>query len=227
MYERFFLPSLNTKRFELHAYTLDQEGSGEFLAEDFKNCIRFKLAKIIESIKINQGEIVVWSDVDIQFFGLQPDHILPYFQPAFDLAAQRLNYRSEDVCGGFYAVRCSPRTLDFFHQVNELTLNKTEGNEQDAINLALKMLVPEIRWRFFGGQFYARTHGIRIPVDAVLHHATGLVAGNAVSHKISLLKQLEHFERWGNIRRRLFVLQQLPASLRRKLLGAIRSFGPA
>jgi hypothetical protein len=221
LFERFFLPSLDTASFELHSSFLDQEGSGEFLADDFKNCIRFKLTKIIESIQNSPGAIIVWSDVDLQFFGLTPKQVSSYFEPDFDFVAQRLNYRDAQVCGGFYAIRCSERTLRFFQSVEEVTLNQTEGNEQDAINLVLKAGSPEIGWRFFGREFYARTHGIAIPVNAVLHHATGLIPGSAVQHKVLLLRQLEHFEKWHHIRRRLFVVQQAPASLKRKLSTAM------
>ena len=225
LYERFFLPSLDTESFELHSSFLDQEGGGEFLAADFKNCIRFKLTKIIESIQKHLGAIIVWSDIDLQFFGLKPRQISLYFEPDFDFIAQRLNYQGTNVCGGFYAIRCSEQTLEFFHQVEELTLSATGGNEQDALNLVLKTGSPNIKWRFFGPEFYARTHGIGIPVNAVLHHATGLVPGNAVQHKILLLRQLEHFERWSNIRRRLFVLRQAPASLGRRLSAMTRRSG--
>jgi hypothetical protein len=44
LYERFFLSSLDRKSFELFPYTLNQKGAGEFLADDFKRCIQFKLA---------------------------------------------------------------------------------------------------------------------------------------------------------------------------------------
>jgi Nucleotide-diphospho-sugar transferase len=224
LYERFFLPSLDTESFDLHSSFLDQEGSGDFLADDFKNCIRFKLTKIIESIQNHPDATIVWSDVDLQFFGLEPSHISSYFEPDFDFVAQRLTYRDTHVCGGFYAIRCSGQTLAFFRQVEELTLSTTDGNEQDAINLVLNSGSPKFKWQFFGREFYARTHGIAIPINAVLHHATGLVEGNGVQQKIFLLRQLEHFEKWSNIRRRLFVLQQAPASLKRKL-SASRRFG--
>jgi hypothetical protein len=222
LYERFFLPSLDQDSFELHSSFLDQEGSGEFLADDFKNCIRFKLAKILESIENNSGAIIIWSDVDLQFFGLRPSNISSYFEPGYDFIAQRLNYRDASVCGGFYAIRCSGQALDFFHQVEELTLSTTRGNEQDAINLVLGSGSSKIKWGFFGREFYARTHGIGIPINAVLHHATGLVPGNAVHNKTRLLGQLEHFEKWSNIRRRLFIFQQAPASLTRKLSALTR-----
>lgn len=216
LFKRFFLPSLDTKTFELHSYTLDQAGTGDFLTKDWKSCIQFKLIKIIESIQTNPGAIIVWSDVDIQFFGLQPDHILSYFRPDIDFVAQRWSYKNQDVCGGFYAIRCSTKMRDFFYEVVELTSRETNGNEQPAINLALRKSSPGIKWRCFGREFYSRSHGIHIPAQAIMHHATCLVEGDAVNQKVSLLAQLQSFERWNYLTKQLYILQQIPGSVRRR-----------
>jgi hypothetical protein len=45
----------------VHAFLFEQGGIGEFLANDFKKCIEFKLAKIIESIQQNPGGIILWA----------------------------------------------------------------------------------------------------------------------------------------------------------------------
>jgi hypothetical protein len=216
LYERFFLPSLDTNAFELNPCFLEQEGAGAFLAEDWKSCIRFKLEKILESIHQNLGSIVVWSDIDIQFFGLQPSHILSYFAQETDFVAQRWSLADDVICGGFYSIRCSPRMYDFFTEVSMLTPERTGGNEQDAINLALKTSPTRIRWRGFGPEFYSRSHGIRIPHNALLHHATCIVPKDYVNQKISMLENLQNFNRWHPIQKQLFVLKQLPGALKRK-----------
>jgi hypothetical protein len=216
LYERFFVPSLDSNAFELNPCVLEQDGAGEFLADDFKNCIRFKLEKILESIQQNPGAIVVWSDIDIQFFGLQPGHILSYFDQASDFVAQRLSLAGDDICGGFYAIQSSPKMYDFFVEVSNLTRDKTGGNEQVAINLALKTSHIRVRWRFFGPEFYSRTHGIRIPPNALLHHATCVVANDSVNQKISLLTKLQNFDQWHPLKKRLYVFQQMPGALKRK-----------
>ena len=108
LYEEFFLPSLNQDDFELHALDLEQEGKGEFLADDFKQCILFKVEQIIASIKRHQQEIIVWSDVDIQFFGLTANKMLaPFKNDKLLFAVQRLARGRNDVCGGFYALKCN------------------------------------------------------------------------------------------------------------------------
>jgi hypothetical protein len=217
LYERFFLPSLDTNAFELHAHFLDQAGAGDFLADDFKNCIRFKLEKILESIRENPDSVLVWSDIDIQFFGLRPRHIFSYFGSQEDFVGQRLSRTTEEVCGGFYAIRCSAKTNEFFEEVRELTRNETGGNEQDAINLALKTSRIRLNWRLFGLEFYSRTHGVRIPFDALLHHATCVSSKNYIQQKISLLARLQNFDRWSRLRKQLYVFQEVPGVLKRKL----------
>jgi hypothetical protein len=217
LYERFFLPSVAGNGFELVPYLLEQEGTGDFLAQDFKTCIAFKLQKILESIRDNPNEIVVWSDVDIQFFKLEPRHITSYFAPETDFVAQRLTFARREICGGFYAIRCSRKMEDFYEEVATITCSETDGNEQDAINLLLQRSPGRIHWCLFGREIYSRTHGFQIPPTALLHHATCFVLGNSVNQKFSLLTQLERFDRWSPLRKRLYWMIQAPAALKRRL----------
>jgi hypothetical protein len=216
LYERFFLPSLDIRAFELNPCLLEQDGAGEFLADDFKSCIRFKLEKILESIDQNPGAILVWSDIDMQFFGLQPSHILAYFDQETDFVAQRWSSASDEICAGFYAIRSSLKMRDFFIEVTDLTLEKTGGNEQEAINIALKTSPIRLQWRLFGPEFYSRSHGVRIPPNALLHHATCVVPKDYVNQKISLLTKLQNFDQWHPLKKRLYVLHQVPGALKRK-----------
>src|SRR6516162_9736893 len=105
---------------------------------------------------------------------------------------------------------------DFFIEVSDLTRDNTGGNEQDAINLALKTSPLHVRWRFFGPEFYSRSHGIRIPPNALLHDATYVAPDDHVNQKIRLLAQLQNFDRWPPLKKRLYVLHQLPGAVKRK-----------
>jgi Nucleotide-diphospho-sugar transferase len=204
LFDRFFLPSLDQTQFVLHAAELDQAGDGEFLADDFKRCILFKLDEIITSISRHDGQVIIWSDIDIQFFGMQAADILkPFEQPGLQFAAQRLNQETDLACGGFYAIRCCSESLDFFRAVRETTVSETHGNEQEAINLLLRR--PEaLHWQLLDARFYARSHGVRMPCPVVMHHATCILPGDAVRQKIKLLSELENYHQWSASRRMSF-----------------------
>lgn len=217
LYEQFFLPSLNHDQFEFHALDLEQEGKGEFLADDFKKCILFKLEQIIASIQRHDGSIIVWSDVDIQFFGLTHSKMLsPFADKDLLFAVQRLARGRNEACGGFYAIRCNSQTLAFFESVYKTTIHETNGNEQDAINLLLQK--PDApKWVFLGPEFYARTHGVWLPKNSVLHHATCIIPGDAVAQKTLLLRGLVNFHQWSNARRFVFRFTSSGKALLRKL----------
>ncbi|OYW76677.1 MAG: hypothetical protein B7Z37_07700 [Verrucomicrobia bacterium 12-59-8] len=216
LYDRFFLPSLDHTQFDLHALELDQAGDGEFLADDFKRCILFKVDEIITSISRHEGQVIIWSDIDIQFFGMLAADILgPFEQPGLQFVAQRLNKKTDHACGGFYAIRCCRESLDFFRAVRRATVSETQGNEQDAINLLLRR--PEaLHWQLLGDHFYARSHGVRMPWPVVMHHATCIQPGDAVRQKIKLLHELENYHHWSVPRRVLFQCKAFAkAALRR------------
>jgi len=216
LYERFFLPSLNTEEFELHALDLEQKGNGEFLADDFKRCILFKVEQIIASILRHPGQIILWSDVDIQFFGLTAAKVRAIFsEETLDYAVQRLTSKTDEACGGFYALRCSPVMLSFFQAVMQSTMHETEGNEQNAINLLLHRSGAP-KWQLMGPEYYARTHGVWLPKNAVIHHATCIVAGDAVKQKTELLEQLADFNHWSITRRGWFRITSVFKALLRK-----------
>jgi hypothetical protein len=217
LYERFFLPSLNQDQFDLHALDLEQEGKGEFLADDFKRCILFKLEQIIASIKRHEGTIIVWSDVDIQFFGLTASKMLaPFLDKDLLFAVQKLARGRNDACGGFYAIKCNQQTLAFFEIVLQTTIHETNGNEQDAINLLLQKAGAP-KWEFLGPEFYARTHGVWLPKSAVIHHATCIVPGDAVAQKTQLLEGLVNFHQWSITRRFIFRISSSAKAILRKL----------
>jgi nucleotide-diphospho-sugar transferase len=215
LFNDFFLPSLDQEQFNLQSLELDQTGAGEFLADDFKRCILFKVEQIIASIRRHEGQIIVWSDIDIQFFAMKADDILaPFRDASLQFAAQRLNKKSDVVCGGFYAIRCCRETADFFEAVLDATVHKTQGNEQDAINLLLRS-PGALHWQLLGSQFYARSHGALLPPNLVLHHATCILPGDAVRQKIKLLSELENHHRWSLLRHILFQCKVLAKSLLR------------
>src|SRR5262245_17990581 len=64
----FFLPSL-PKNMDLRLHSFDTPKMRNFRDNGFLRAIRQKLDLVVESIRENDNDLIVWADVDIQFFG--------------------------------------------------------------------------------------------------------------------------------------------------------------
>jgi len=62
-----FLPSLPAG-WNPVIHQIELAGPGDYLSEDFLQCIRIKTQLIVESLEDRSGDLVVWSDVDIFFY---------------------------------------------------------------------------------------------------------------------------------------------------------------
>lgn len=216
LYDAFFRPSVS-KEFEIVPIDSNTLGEGDFLSDSFKECILQKLHAICSSIKRNWGEIIVWSDVDIIFLELTPTHIISAMDPDIDYCAQQLVRGHNEVCGGFYAIRCNPQTLALFERVIEITQSITKGNEQDALNLALsKDMVNGIKWKLFDDSYYARTHGIRLPQPILIYHATCLTNNSSIRQKVEQLSTFKGFLSWNSLNRWTYYAFEIPSSVLRK-----------
>jgi len=68
LFEEYFVPSLKNTDLELHAYKTKQFGSGEFGTHNFAKAVLDKINIIIRAVEENDGDIFIYSDVDIIFF---------------------------------------------------------------------------------------------------------------------------------------------------------------
>ena len=76
LYENHFLPSL-PEGFELHTKEIEQEcATGSYYKDGWDKTCYKKVQYYKEICEQNQGETYVFSDVDIQFFGLTPEDLL-------------------------------------------------------------------------------------------------------------------------------------------------------
>ena len=185
----FFLPSL-ADDVELVLSSYQVEGPGDFLDHGFLQTIQQKLDLIIESVNRHDGQVIVWADVDIQFFD---SFVAPVRELTshYDLCFQAENSFNSEVNAGFAAMRCSADTRAFFERVKTLAL-ESGRNEQPVVNdlLAANETNGIVVGRF-PPTFYAPTQG-PLPEELVLHHANGTVP---TEDKTSLELKLEQL-RW-------------------------------
>src|SRR4051812_19412588 len=75
LFKDYFLPTV-PGGFTVTSSLLEIEGAGDYLSAEFLRCISGKIELVLKSIKDNWGDVIVWSDIDIQFFNLQPALLL-------------------------------------------------------------------------------------------------------------------------------------------------------
>jgi len=151
-----------------------------------------KLELIVKSIKENINDIIVWSDVDIQFFGKCENAILESLKDK-DIVFQRKWLCRDEVNVGFHAMKCNERTLRLWEYVLRYCRKNIcdFGNErfplgeQDVVNRILHDDILDIKWGILPDSIWAKSCGLEPPIDILLHHA------NCVGKINRKLKQLE------------------------------------
>jgi len=94
-----FLPSI-PETFSVHAESIEVAGPGDFLSPEFLHCINQKISLIIESLRTNLGDVIVWADIDIRVFSLSPSKLASELGE-HDIAFQREGKKGEGSRGPF------------------------------------------------------------------------------------------------------------------------------
>ena len=118
-------------------------------------------SEIKNAIKLHEGEIILRSDVDIQFFQSCEETILETMD-GVEVAFLADEGHGNKVNGGFMGVRCNSTTYDVFD-----FLEKTQGNQRTCQSYLDEKGIP---YSLFPRSFYCTTQGkIRPPLH--LHHS--------------------------------------------------------
>lgn len=137
LFREIFLPSVPSG-FEVMATEIEISGPGDYLSAEFLDCIRKKIDLVVRSIDENEGQLIVWSDVDIRFFDLTPDLLgVEMLSSDCDLLFQRESPRMADVNTGFLVCRCCQEVREFFCRVGEQLGCSPGENEQMVVNRIL------------------------------------------------------------------------------------------
>jgi hypothetical protein len=129
--DEWFLPSLKDD-FEviIKEYSIEEEGEIGNLA--FKNAMFLKVSTIIDAISDNINDVIIYSDIDIQFFKpiQNPIHRLI---DNFDLLIQR-DSPFGVFCAGFMVIRCNKKTLSLFKSIRKRMEEKDTHDDQQILN---------------------------------------------------------------------------------------------
>jgi hypothetical protein len=180
MYKNYFLPS--AAEFDTLAIVDQRSGSGDIRTPEARGFVRWRAKKMLEIIKANMGDVIIFSDVDIVFHKPVSERILSFIQDQELVAAPDRS----TICAGFFAVRCNERIVNMFTKVVSIVDSITSSiADQVAINklrdmVKWKLLPNSEFWNLgaYGGwdgtaQYFTRKGeaGIKIPKEIRFFHA--------------------------------------------------------
>lgn len=143
---------------------------GNWGTKSFGKLIRRKVEFIVEIIEKNLNNIIIFSDIDIQFFRKCTDIIEQAIEKN-DILFQSENWPEKNINAGFIVIRCNQRSLTFFKTVLKKDFEKLRFFEQSAMNEILNDNRININWDVLPAQFWAMSFRTPPPFDIVLHHA--------------------------------------------------------
>jgi nucleotide-diphospho-sugar transferase len=214
LFKTVFAPSV-PEGFSLHSEPIELAGGGDFLSPEFLRCINRKMELVLESLRTNRGEVIVWADIDIRFFSLAP-HDLRVELGEHDIAFQREGKRGQYVNTGLFVCRANQRVIDFFQRVSAALQEHPQVNEQIAVN---QLLGDEsvLSWTHLPLRYYARTHGWPPPRDLVLYHANATMGPEGVVRKLRQFRDLDLLRRFPILGLAITCIKFAPKRLKRLL----------
>jgi len=175
LYENYFLSTLpNDDGLELVVRQNPQECvSGSFYDEGWNQTCYRKIELFIEACRDCMGDVFIFSDVDVQFFGPIRQALIDELGD-FDFAAQ------DDTlgcyCSGFFVCRANERTLTMF----ETMLANYEHEDQATLNRFVGMC----KSKFLSHRFFTVAHAVgggwqgqefELPDGLLVHHGNWVV----------------------------------------------------
>ena len=221
LFRQEFLPSI-PETFSLYPERIELAGAGDFLSFEFLQCVNQKISLIIESLRTNLGDVIVWADIDIRVFSLSPSKLASELGE-HDIAFQREGKKGEYVNTGFFVCRANQRVIDFFRRVSAALHDDPHVNEQIVVNRLLDDQ-SELSWTHLPLRYYARTHGWPPPKDLALYHANATSGPDGIAQKLRQFRDLDFLHRYPVLGLALTSIKFAPKRIKR-LLNERRTFG--
>ncbi len=161
-------------------------------SNEFHKTIRNQYKQGVDYIRNNPGELLILSDIDIQFFRKATLTILECMGDKDIMwLSQRFPWDGK-INAGFIVIRCNEKTLKFFNEVLTLGWAKNTG-DQGCIQKLLEdkfidNFIPDLKYGILPIQFWLKRYSNGIPPkDIIMHHAVQ-EAGDAGTKQESRLK---------------------------------------
>ncbi len=159
--------------------------TGKVFSKGWKSAMLRKVDMILEAIHTNWGEVIIYSDIDIEFFQSIGQKIMELIGNK-DLIIQR-DTPSGTVCAGFFALRANERTQSLWKGIRNYMVAHNERSDQKTLNKLLRknnnntvnsygVVWDYLPKEFFGGATFTGTcwkvgKKLFIPSDVAMLHA--------------------------------------------------------
>jgi hypothetical protein len=198
MEREFFLPSVPDGFHVVRHDTLVRT-SGEFMQDGFLDLMRLRTGLICREIEAKMdGNLIVWSDVDVVFLSDQAVGEIKRAMTGLDLLFQKEHSGIEnDTCNwGFQVIRRNQPNLEFYRAVLELQTEDPSRDDQATGNeLLASFRTP--KWGHLPLSFSAESNG-GVTVESVLYHANCTVNNSQETKRRRLTHARDFLRDHGN-----------------------------
>jgi hypothetical protein len=196
LYHHDFLSTI-PPGFALQSEVIEMFGEGDYGSPQFVPCVGKKVDLILQSLHENAGSVIIWTDVDIQFYRLTPDIAMAELGDR-DIAFQAAGVPANEINSGFFICRCNGRVIKFFEDVRHGLQNQFAGQIEERV---MNKLLPELSdrdlsWCQLPRRFYARSNCWPPPRDLALYHANCTPGANGVEIKHRRLREVALLHRY-------------------------------
>jgi nucleotide-diphospho-sugar transferase len=196
LYHEDFVPTIPAG-FTVQSEIIEMFGEGHYDSPQFVPCVVKKVDLILQSLHQNAGSVIIWSDVDIQFYRLTPETAMAELGD-HDIAFQAAGVPPNEINSGFFICRCNQRVIQFFEKIRHSLCHEEAGEiEERVINKLLPTLSEsELSWCMLPRSFYARSNKWPPPRNLVLHHANSTPGANGLEKKHRQLREVALLQRY-------------------------------
>lgn len=131
--DNYFAPSI-PKSLDLVLKEFPQEPNfdGRIGNRSFNSVMLSKVQFVCDSIEANWGEVIIYSDCDVQFFGCPISQIKSSLDKK-DIVFQQDSPRN-DLCAGFFAMHCNESTMKLWKKVRGVLQVNLDTHDQAVLN---------------------------------------------------------------------------------------------
>lgn len=136
-FKDIWVSSLIDENIEMVIKEFPQEcKSGKLFSDGWQAAMLRKVDMVLEAIQANWGDVVIYSDIDVEFFKPISKKIMELMVNK-DLVIQR-DTPSGMVCAGFFAFRANERTQSLWQGIRNYMITHNERSDQKTLNHLLR-----------------------------------------------------------------------------------------